>query len=261
MGRVVLHDKHEIAAFLSRNPGLHLYSFGDLDDFFWPQTLWYGWKNESALEALILVYLGQETPAVLAFSESPEPMCQLLESLQPCLPPRFYTHLSPGLQPVLEQTYTLTSHGIHSRMVLTQPEALASWASERVISLSTTDLPAIEALYQRAYPQNWFDRRMLETGQYRGIFQGAQLISIAGIHVYSPEWKVAALGNITTDPVFRGQGLGTLTTGSLCQDLLQTVALIGLNVKSDNAAAIRTYTKLGFEEIARYEEFEACFRS
>jgi hypothetical protein len=31
-----------IEAFLRRNPELHIYSIGDLDDFFWPYTAWHG---------------------------------------------------------------------------------------------------------------------------------------------------------------------------------------------------------------------------
>ena len=53
---------------------------------------------------------------------------------------------------------------------------------------------------------------MLETGKYFGIRREGILVSVAGIHVYSPEYDVAALGNITTHPDFRGQGLGRKVT-------------------------------------------------
>jgi hypothetical protein len=38
---VPLHDKATIERVLRRNVYLHLYSIGDLDDFFWPYTVWY----------------------------------------------------------------------------------------------------------------------------------------------------------------------------------------------------------------------------
>ncbi len=64
--------------------------------------------------------------------------------------------------------------------------------------LTAADLPALQTLYAAAYPGNWFDSRMLGTGQYVGIWQGDRLMAVAGIHVYSPSYKIAALGNITT---------------------------------------------------------------
>jgi len=36
---------------------------------------------------------------------------------------------------------------------------------------------------------------------------------------------------------------------------MRKVKHIGLNVKADNASAIASYEKLGFERIATYEEF------
>jgi ribosomal protein S18 acetylase RimI-like enzyme len=267
MARISLHDVDQIAEFLCQDKGLHLYSLGDLDPFFWPQTLWYGWEDRgengerSKLAALVLVYLGQSLPTVLAFGQPTSAMMALLKSLIPLLPARFYLHLSAGLRPCLEPAYQLNSHGEHSRMVLVEPEklqvALAQHKDLSVVrNLDHRDLDAILDLYQRSYPGNWFDARMLETGMYRGIYQDQVLVSIAGIHVYSPSWKVAALGNITTDPQVRGQGLGSLTTAVLCRDLLQSVDLIGLNVKSDNLAALACYHKLGFVETGKFEEFD-----
>ncbi|MCH7664148.1 MAG: GNAT family N-acetyltransferase, partial [Chloroflexi bacterium] len=68
------------------------------------------------------------------------------------------------------------------------------------------------------------------------------------------EYKAAALGNISTHPDHRNQGIGTIVTAALRKKLLGTVDTIGLNVKSDNAAAITTYKKLGFEVVATYHE-------
>lgn len=266
MARIALHDPAQIAEFLCRDKGLYLYSLGDIDPFFWPQTVWYGWEDQHGLQALVLVYLGQSLPTVLAFGPQSPAMLALLESLISLLPSRFYLHLSAGLQAPLQKAYALHSHGEHSRMTLVAPEKLAAELARQadlsaVRNLDARDLDAILDLYRRSYPGNWFDARMLETGMYRGIYQGQTLVSIAGIHVYSPTWKVAALGNITTDPQVRGQGLGSLTTALLCRDLLETVDLIGLNVKSDNAAALACYHKLGFAETSTFEEFELSLKT
>jgi predicted GNAT family acetyltransferase len=124
-----------------------------------------------------------------------------------------------------------------------------------VARLDMKEFPAIQALYKESYPENWFDPRMLETGQYFGILEENRLVSIAGIHVYSPQYKVAALGNIATLPTHRNKGYGSQVTAKLCQSLKSEGIRIGLNVKADNNAAISCYKRLGFETVASYGEF------
>jgi predicted GNAT family acetyltransferase len=98
---------------------------------------------------------------------------------------------------------------------------------------------------------------MLETNRYFGIWERGRLVSIAGVHVYSPQYRVAALGNITTLPAYRGRGYGTRVIATLCRALIDEDIEIGLNVKADNEAAIACYRKIGFRTVASYEEFAA----
>lgn len=85
--------------------------------------------------------------------------------------------------------------------------------------------------------------------------EGNRLVSVAGVHVYSEEYKVAAVGNIVTHPDYRGNGLGKSVTARLCQSLLEKVDHVGLNVKSDNNTAISVYKGLGFEIVGDYWEY------
>jgi len=139
-------------------------------------------------------------------------------------------------------------------MALRKPECLSMIDTSEVVELREGDLPALRCLYDVAYPGNWFYPRMLRTGLYRGIWRGDRLVSVAGIHTYSPEYGVAALGNITTLPEYRGQGLAAAVTAALCQSLIQRDTLVGLNVKADNLRAIATYARLGFAITDTYEE-------
>ena len=52
MKLVSLHDKDTIARLLRRVVCLNLYAIGDLDDFFWPHTIWYGLEDGSLRECL-----------------------------------------------------------------------------------------------------------------------------------------------------------------------------------------------------------------
>ena len=182
-------------------------------------------------------------------------MKELLRSLIYLLPKRFYAHLSGDIATVFANDYQIKSHGLHYKMALTNSALLDSVDTSNVKPLTVYDIIALEELYRVAYQGNWFEPRMLETGYYYGIRQGASLISVAGVHVYSEKYRVTALGNITTHPLFRGQGLAKAVSTKVCKDLLQTTDHIGLNVKVDNISAIACYTRLGFEIISTYQEY------
>jgi GNAT superfamily N-acetyltransferase len=255
LATVRLHDKEEIRAFFSQNIPLHLYEIGDLDEFFWPYTTWHALKDADGLKAVVLLYTETSLPVLLALAEEFAFTRELLQSLIPTLPGRYYAHLSPGLEDVFQGSRKLVSHGWHYKMALTRAALLDAVDVSRVVPLSPIDLEDLEKLYKQSYPGNWFVPRMLKTNQYFGIHGPHGLVSAAGIHVYSPTYKVATLGNITTHPDFRGRGLGKAVTAKVCLSLLETVEHIGLNVQMDNGEAIRCYRKLGFEVIGSYGEW------
>ena len=256
---VCLHAKQEVVAFCRRSPFVHLYSIGDLDDFFWPHTTWVALRQGSEVRQLALLYtdLTMRMPTILAFAEQPESLMRdLLRAWLPVLPRRFYAHLTEGVADVLADDYCVHPHGTFHKMGLTDRTRTAAFDGSEAVALSPADTEGLLALYAASYPGNWFVPRMLETGFYFGIRRGRALVSVAGVHVFSPQYKVAALGNITTRPDARRQGLATTTTARLCQELLHTgIEYVGLNVKADNHIAIACYEKLGFERVTDYGEY------
>jgi ribosomal protein S18 acetylase RimI-like enzyme len=256
---VCLHAKDEVEGFCRRNPSLHLYAIGDLDDFFWPHTTWYALRAAGQVQQLVLLYTGQTLPTVLALTEPPlGPMRDLLRELLRVLPRRFYAHLTDGVADVLADDYRLTTHGGFHKMTFADPSRSAGVDGSEAVPLSGADVDDLLALYRASYPGNWFVPRMLGTGFYYGIRRGPALVSVAGVHVYSRPYKVAALGNITTHPDARGQGLATAVTARLCQELLRGgIECIGLNVNAANHSAIACYERLGFARAADYGEYTA----
>lgn len=257
MTLISLHDKAQIESFVRQNTLLHLYELGDLDDFFWPYTAWYGLQRGGAIEQLALVYFGLDLPVLLAHAHEPHPsMGELLRELTRILPPRIYSHLTPGCVPALADRYRITPHGHYLKMGLTAPERVAAIETAQVERLSPADQPALEALYAASYPGNWFDARMLQTGCYFGVREENRIVAVAGVHVYAPGYGVAALGNVTTLPELRRRGLGKAVCAGLCQALLaEGVTSIGLNVRADNAAAIAGYQAIGFSVVGEYGEY------
>ncbi len=251
---ISLHDKGEIERYLRQNTLIHLYELGDLDDFFWQNTTWYAFKEAEQIQSLLLLYSAINPPVLLAISENLPALRNLLQSSLQLLPPRFYAHLSGDLSTLLATHYRVDSHGLHYKMALVDISRLETLDTSEVIPLTEADLDELRTLYRDSYPGNSFDPRMLETGHFYAIRRDNALVSVAGVHVYSPRYRVGVVGNVTTHPAYRGKGLGTMVCARLCRELLRTVEHIGLNVKADNVAAIASYKKLGFEVVGEYEE-------
>jgi len=181
-------------------------------------------------------------------------MWELVRSIFNILPERFYAHLSPQVAEVVKQQCKIESYGKHFKMGLKNTALLHDIDCSQVVRLTENDLEDMLGLYEEGYSGNWFNARMLQTKQYFGLRLNHRLLSVAGIHVYSEKYKVAALGNIVTHPDYRGKGFGKSVTTRLCQSLAENVDYIGLNVKADNLPAIAMYEKLGFEIVGTYYE-------
>jgi ribosomal protein S18 acetylase RimI-like enzyme len=245
-------DRDRIEAFLRRDRELHVYELGDLDPFFWPLTTWWAAMRFDAIAALALLYRGPSIATLLLLErDDVEAARWLLGRISRELPHPFYSHLSPGLADALGDR-DRTFHGTYRKMTLRE---LAEVDTTGVDRLGAADLAALQDLYARAYPGNWFDPRMLDTDEYFGVREAARVIGVAGVHVVSAAAGVAALGNIVTDPSHRRRGIARRTTAALVSSLLRRVDTIALNVSIDNAPAIRCYRDLGFDDTATYEEW------
>ncbi|HEY7380805.1 MAG TPA: GNAT family N-acetyltransferase [Gaiella sp.] len=255
MAVVELRDKREIAEVCRRNAALHAYELGDLDDFFWPHTRWFGWRRGAETRQIVLIYGEPEPPVLVALADEPHgEMERLLHALLPELPARAYAHLMPHLVEIAAARYDVASHGLHLKMALPPDRAVDGHPGD-VHLLGPDDLAAVEAFYRDAYPGTWFVPRMLETMRYVGIRDGGRLACVAGVHVHSPAWGIAALGNVATLPSHRGRGLASAACASLCALLrVDGIDTIALNVKADNLPAIRAYERLGFDVVAEYVE-------
>jgi predicted GNAT family acetyltransferase len=249
-----LHSKSEIEAFLRKNVYLNIYSIGDLDDFFWQDTVWYALKDGNEIQAIALLYTELPFPTLHALSEQEGTMRELARSILHILPVRFHAHLSPGVVEVFKERCEIKSCGEHYKMALNSRSFLYDVDCSQVVRLTRNDLDEMLRLYEEGYPGNWFNPRMLETRQYFGIKIENRLVSAAGVHVYSKKYKVAALGNIVTHPDYRGNGFGKAVTARLCQSLSGSVDHIGLNVEADNTIAVSVYEKSGFEIVSSYYE-------
>jgi ribosomal protein S18 acetylase RimI-like enzyme len=204
---------------------------------------------------VVLLYRGEGLPIFLALSLPGKFDSGYIQQLLKIMPDQVYAHLSPGLEDHFHQSYYIKEYGHHLKMGLFDYSLITEVDTYGTVPISDVDLDEVEYLYQISYPDNSFDPRMLQTGQYIGFRKNNQLLCIGGVHVFSPTYGVAALGNITTHPDFRNQGLARAVTAKICSLLREKIKFIGLNVKSDNEAAVHLYQSLGFKISAKYGEF------
>jgi ribosomal protein S18 acetylase RimI-like enzyme len=254
---VELRDRRRIAELCGRRPGVHAYALGDLDDRFWPHTRWVGLERDDRLTQVAFLYEEHDPPTLHAIPEEPvDEMTWLLRHARHQLPERFECHVDErSLPTLLHERRVARGPFPHVKMQLGATAALERYAREDVVVLTRADLADLRMLYDAAYPGSWFHDGRLETRRYVGLREEGRLVSVAGVHVHSPTYGVAALGDVATHPSARGRGLATAVCAQLCRLLrADGCATIALNVREDNLAAIRAYERLGFSVVARYLE-------
>ncbi|MFX0065452.1 MAG: GNAT family N-acetyltransferase [Candidatus Hermodarchaeota archaeon] len=249
-----LRDKAIIYNHLKKDISLFAYHIADLDDLFFSDCTWYGLIEGEKVYEIILVYTGLSTPAVLALGKTPK-MPVLLQGIIKHLPDQFFCHYQKELEKVFLLEYNRTYLGTHLKMDFQGfPNDISMNKTSECIQLTEEDEPELLVFFREAYPDNYYGSNMLATGRYYGVRLNDKLQSVAGVHVYSKEYRIAVLGNISTRPAMRSRGLAKQCITKLLGELVDEVDYIGLNVKADNEPAIKVYKSLGFKTNSEYEE-------
>ncbi len=249
-----LHKKATIYNHLQNNKSLFAYHIGDLDPFFFSDCTWYGLMEDETIADVVLVYRGMSTPTVLALGLTSS-MPLLVHGILDELPDRFYGHYLKELEPILLSSYTMTPFGAHLKMDFHGFRSdLTVDEHHECVQLTSRDEEQLRQLYRIAYPGHYFNPRMLATGKYYGIKHDAAILAVAGVHVYSPAYRIAVIGNVTTHPRMRNRGFAKRCVTALITELDPDVDFIGLNVKADNYPALALYHAIGFTIASSYEE-------
>ena len=110
--------------------------------------------------------------------------------------------------------------------------------------LGREDVPRMVALTRMTRPGP-FAENTIDFGNYVGIFEGEKLIAMGGERLRVPGY--AEVSAICTDPDYRGRNLATGVLAHVAQGIIDRGEIPFLHTKTDNAAAIRVYEKIGFE--------------
>ncbi|MCA9492237.1 MAG: GNAT family N-acetyltransferase, partial [Myxococcales bacterium] len=228
-----MDERARIEGFLRGDPALHAYELGDLDPFYEGRIAW-----AVAEDAVALLFEG----GTLVCMVPGEPARSLIRAMT--LPDRLYAHVREGVVDALPHRVGRRIPSVRMRLATPVRGSVATEA------LGPPSADELSAFYAEAYPDNFFDPRMLQAEPYAGLREGGRLVAVAGLHVWSPAHRVAAIGNVAVHPDARGRGLGGSVTAALCERIANRVDTVALNVHADNVAARRAYARIGFVEHA-----------
>ncbi|MFW9827249.1 MAG: GNAT family N-acetyltransferase [Candidatus Thorarchaeota archaeon] len=249
-----IKDKENLYNLFMKDVFLFAYHIGDLDDFYFSDCTWFGLEENGQLTEVVLLYSGLKVPTLLIFGSS-QKIPYLVEGIIDKLPDCFYCHYQGDFHELLESQYQMKFLGTHLKMKFQGELAnLPNNNTSETIRLTKDDEQNLLSLYQESYPEGYFVPYMLKSGKYYGVKVDKKIVSVAGVHVFSPLYNIAVLGNITTHPNFRGRGLARKCTSQLLKSFGGEVDRIGLNVKKDNVIALQLYENLGFRVHATYNE-------
>ena len=217
-------------------------------------------ENHLKVRALLFVYSGLTLPTVWTYGSELD-VEAILYAVRGELPRRAYLNMYDHHLQAVRTQYSLRNRREILRMGLHQEHYIPVGDTEGVVSLGHRDTGSIMSLFQRYYSDHLFEPAQLDLGLYCGIRgeQGA-LLSVAGLHLLNPVYRVAAIGNIVTDEQFRGLGYASRCVQHILDRLFEGVDHVALNVLEDNLPAIHCYRKFGFRTTSRLVEAQARLR-
>jgi ribosomal protein S18 acetylase RimI-like enzyme len=243
-----LSDKDEILAFLQRDRLYAAYAIGDLEPSLFAQCQWFGAEDDGKMQALrlgsgqalALFFTGLNPPALFTMGDTAGLAAILDSALQP---ERAYFTCRAEHLPVVEASYALDEVQRMLRMAV-NPAGVRPVPGPTV-KLDLSHLDALHQLYRLGGGEA-FAPYQLRDGVYYGVEADGQLVSVAGTHLVSPTYGVAAVGNVFTHPDHRRRGYATACTSHVVEELLAGSLDVVLNVNQKNVAAIGVYERLGF---------------
>jgi GNAT superfamily N-acetyltransferase len=249
-------DLQRIRTALDRDRTWSAYAIGDLDPERLPHCSWYA--PAADLDTLVLLYRGFMPPILFA-TGNPALLSPVFAELDA---PTVSLHLLPEAVDALPPAYTATDTKPMWRMTLGAPSFRPVAADDDVAALDLSHAAAVAALFADAHESGeeppFYKPEMLADGSFRGIWEGANLVVVAGAHLFSPALGVCTIGNVYTRRDRRRRGLAARATRAVVRHALAaSISTIVLNVSQTNDAARRVYEQLGFRIHCAFVEGEA----
>ncbi|MBI3723144.1 GNAT family N-acetyltransferase [bacterium] len=139
--------------------------------------------------------------------------------------------------------FTVTARHEETHEVLLPRAPLPLVEEIPVERVPTHELDRLDA-FLRAHGATAWSRESFATGAYYWVREGSEPVAAAGVHFETP--FVGQIANVLVREDRRLRGLGRAVTTAVARRLRASGKIVSLYVKSDNAAALRLYDRLGF---------------
>jgi RimJ/RimL family protein N-acetyltransferase len=250
----IVHNPKEVYNLLkNRDRFNYIYQFNNLELKEWKNVICYGLYDDTELKEVAMLCVNYHIPVLLAASfENEEYNIELISKIKTFLPAKFYVHIDKSTLEAVFSKDSINDVEEYMNMGLRHNKIKMEDYKKDVVRVDFEHIEDIKQLLSEGNPEAWLDEELVKLERNFGIFIDDKLVSFAGIHAYSEEYKVVALAHITTHPSYRKKGYCERVFAALITDLNDKIEFMGLNVKVDNVPAVSCYKKMGFTESGKF---------
>jgi len=245
----VTTDRELIRSFLERDRLFAAYPLADLEDRSAGRAKWGIARSGDEIVSLVLEYGGPAPQPLFVIGRDDGVEAILRDVIRPSIA---YVACLSGNTSAVERRYRLEPGPQMVRMWVNR-ETFHEARDPGVERLAPTDAGELNRLYRLGFG-SWLPPSAIAEGIYYGIRVNGRLVAAAGTHVIGRRARIAVVGNVLTQPEFRGRGYAQATTSAVTAQLLEFCDHVVLNVRSDNPPALNAYRRLGYAEHVRFEE-------
>ena len=242
-------DRALIRSFLERDRIFAAYALADLEDRESGRARWGIARTGDEVVALVLEYGGPSPQPLFIAGRDDGVEAILRDVIRPAIA---YLAYLPGSERAVATRYRIEPGPPMVRMWV-DASTFRPAVDLGVERLSPHEAGELNRLYRLGFG-SWLAPQAIAEGVYYGIRVNGRLVAAAGTHVIGREARIAVVGNVLTQPEFRGRGYAQATTAAVTAHLLQFCDHVVLNVRSDNPPALNAYRRLGYAEHVRFEE-------
>ena len=242
-------DRDLIKAILDRDRIFAAYALADLEDRETGRSRWGIARAGDEVVSLVLEYGGPSPQPLFVTGRDDGIEAILRDVIKPSIA---YVACLPSSVRAVESRYRLENGPQMVRMWVDR-ETFRPVFDPGVEPLAAGDAGDLNRLYRLGFG-SWLPPQAVAEGIYRGIRVNGRLVAAAGTHVIGRRARIAVVGNVLTQPEFRGRGYAQATTAAVTAHLLEFCDHVVLNVRSDNPPALNAYRRLGYAEHVRFEE-------